>query len=53
MVDPVERFTAAQCLEHEWVRRAGEASAKKLHRHAQSRAEREGEGEREKWTVSE
>ena len=32
VVDPVERFTAAQCLEHEWVRRAGEASAKKLHR---------------------
>jgi len=31
VVDPVERFTAGQCLEHEWVRRAGEASAKKLH----------------------
>ena len=32
VVNPVERFTAGQCLEHEWVRRAGEASAKKLHR---------------------
>ena len=31
-MNPVERFTAGQCLEHEWVRRAGEASAKKLHR---------------------
>eukprot|EP00292_Cryptomonas_paramecium_P005260 CAMPEP_0113693906 /NCGR_PEP_ID=MMETSP0038_2-20120614/19947_1 /TAXON_ID=2898 /ORGANISM="Cryptomonas paramecium" /LENGTH=436 /DNA_ID=CAMNT_0000616075 /DNA_START=53 /DNA_END=1359 /DNA_ORIENTATION=- /assembly_acc=CAM_ASM_000170 len=31
VVDPVERFTAAQCLEHEWIRHAGEASARKLH----------------------
>jgi hypothetical protein len=31
VVDPAKRYTAQQCLEHQWIRHAGEASAKKLH----------------------
>mmetsp|Transcript_39548 Transcript_39548/g.61682 ORF Transcript_39548/g.61682 Transcript_39548/m.61682 type:complete len:520 (+) Transcript_39548:31-1590(+) len=31
VVDPSKRWTAAQCLEHPWIRNAGDASAKKLH----------------------
>jgi serine/threonine protein kinase len=32
VVDPAQRFTAHQCLEHRWIRHAGEASSRKLHR---------------------
>lgn len=31
VVDPTKRFTAHQCLDHHWIRNAGEASATKLH----------------------
>ncbi len=31
VVDPSKRFTAIQCLEHAWIKNAGEASAKKMH----------------------
>ena len=34
VVDPAQRFTVHQCLEHPWIRGAGEASSKKLHRPA-------------------
>mmetsp|Transcript_3807 Transcript_3807/g.9108 ORF Transcript_3807/g.9108 Transcript_3807/m.9108 type:complete len:522 (+) Transcript_3807:78-1643(+) len=31
VVDPSKRLTAQQCLEHQWIAKAGDASAKKLH----------------------
>jgi calcium/calmodulin-dependent protein kinase I len=31
VVDPSKRFSAQQCLEHAWIKNAGEASAKKMH----------------------
>eukprot|EP00281_Chroomonas_sp_CCMP1168_P026737 CAMPEP_0206254450 /NCGR_PEP_ID=MMETSP0047_2-20121206/23697_1 /ASSEMBLY_ACC=CAM_ASM_000192 /TAXON_ID=195065 /ORGANISM="Chroomonas mesostigmatica_cf, Strain CCMP1168" /LENGTH=490 /DNA_ID=CAMNT_0053680737 /DNA_START=107 /DNA_END=1576 /DNA_ORIENTATION=- len=31
VVDPSKRYTAAECLQHNWILHAGDASAKKLH----------------------
>ncbi len=31
-VDPAKRPTAAQCMEHVWIKNAGEAASSKLHR---------------------
>ena len=42
VVDPAQRFTVHQCLEHAWIRQAGELSSKKLHRRAQGRTRRLG-----------
>eukprot|EP00285_Hemiselmis_virescens_P000685 CAMPEP_0173414886 /NCGR_PEP_ID=MMETSP1356-20130122/84563_1 /TAXON_ID=77927 ORGANISM="Hemiselmis virescens, Strain PCC157" /NCGR_SAMPLE_ID=MMETSP1356 /ASSEMBLY_ACC=CAM_ASM_000847 /LENGTH=478 /DNA_ID=CAMNT_0014377093 /DNA_START=39 /DNA_END=1472 /DNA_ORIENTATION=+ len=31
VVDPSKRYSAQQCLEHVWIKNAGDASAKKMH----------------------
>jgi len=31
VVDPSKRYSASQCLDHPWIKNAGDASAKKMH----------------------